>query len=107
MTKPLQNKLLAYWRADFVSAKGFYLRAALILVAFLVAHLAGLREYTTFITGTAAGTGASLRLSAIWGMIYLTLYFSAVILAPILILAATFWIGVERWNQKRRRANDH
>ncbi|HZQ47417.1 MAG TPA: hypothetical protein VFC07_10425 [Verrucomicrobiae bacterium] len=76
------------WRGEFFSARYFLVRALALTVFFLLAHLAGLREYTTFLTGTTGSPGIGLRLSAFYGMLYIALYIGCVVAAPILALAA-------------------
>ena len=72
--------------AGFFSARYFATRAAGLCVLFALAHLCGLREYTTLLSGTVEG--ADMRTSMILGSIYLLLYFAAVLVAPVLALAA-------------------
>jgi hypothetical protein len=82
------------WSGTFLSARFFLVRAAALLILFALAHLLGLREYTTFLSGTTGSPDVSLRTSAFLGMIYLALYMGCVVLAPILVLAAgmvTLW----------------
>lgn len=82
------------WQGEFFSAKYFFVRALALAFFFLLVHLSGLREYTTFLTGTTGSPGVSLRLSAFYGMIYIALYVGCVAVAPILVLAAgllTMW----------------
>lgn len=74
--------------ADFFSPKDFLRHAVLIVLVFGVAHLLGLREYTSFLNGTAGSVDLGYELSALLGMTYLVLYFAVVLLAPILVLAA-------------------
>jgi hypothetical protein len=76
------------WGGEFCSTRYFLMRALALGVLFLLAHLAGLREYTTFLSGTAANPEAGLRWSSFLGMIYIVLYLGFVVTAPILILAA-------------------
>jgi len=76
------------WRAEFCSPKDFVRRAAVIAFLFLVAHLAGLSEYTSFLSGTVPSPDTSWKLTIFFGLIYLVLYFAFVLLAPILLLAA-------------------
>lgn len=73
---------------EFFSAGYFLLRALAISVLFLVVHLAGLREYTTFLSGTAANPHVSFHTSAFLGMAYIALYLGVVVIAPILVMAA-------------------
>ena|SRR5579862_7618916 len=73
---------------EFFSAKYFLLRAFALVVLFALAHLAGFREYTTFLSGTVANPDVGFRLSAFYGMTYIALYLGSVVVAPILVIAA-------------------
>ena len=84
---------------EFLSSRYLGLRAVVLVLLFGAAHLAGLRESTTFLTGTAA-PGTSLLSSAYCGGLYILLYLGFVVLAPILTLAAVllyFW----EWRDQR------
>jgi hypothetical protein len=70
------------------SPRFFVTRALALAVLFLVAHLAGLREYTAFLSGTPATAGVGMRLSAFYGLVYIALYLGFVVVAPILLMAA-------------------
>lgn len=72
----------------FLSAGDLVLRAAVIAAAYLAVHLAGWREYTTFLSGTMVEAGGSLRWTAFCGLSYLVLHFAWVLGVPILLLAA-------------------
>ncbi len=73
------------FKARLFSAWGFLYRALLIIFVFAMLHLSGLREYTSFITGTTSGGYLDLL-----GMTYFIFYALAVFIAPILLLAAAF-----------------
>lgn len=84
----------ARWHGEFFSARYFWVRALALVLLFAIAHLAGLREYTTFLSGTTASPDVSIRLSAFYGMLYVTLYIGCVVVAPVFILTAgllTLW----------------
>ena len=85
-TKP--DRLGRLIGADFFSPKDFVRHAVLIVLLFGLAHLAGLREFTTIITGTMAVPAWGAEVCAILGVGYMALYFGAVVLAPILVIAA-------------------
>jgi hypothetical protein len=55
---------------------------------FLLIHLAGLREYTAFLSGTPGAVGTGMRLSVFYGTVYILLYLGAVVLVPIMVIAA-------------------
>jgi hypothetical protein len=63
---------------------GLLKRAAIVAAAFLVCHLAGWRELTSVLSGTPPGS----TLAALGGVLYLVSYFAAVIVAPVLVIAA-------------------
>ena len=84
---------------DFFSARYFFLRAFVIVVLFAVVHLAGLREYTTFLSGTVANPAVDFRLSAFYGMIYIALYLGTVVVVPILVIAAGL---LKFWGQRKK-----
>jgi hypothetical protein len=85
--------------ADFLSPKDFVRHAILIVLAFAVVHVAGLREYTSFLNGTVGSVDMDPQTAALLGLIYLLLYMAAVLLAPILIIAAAIsaaWRKIKR-----------
>ncbi len=72
---------------EFFSPKGFLLRAAGLAILFGICHAAGLREHTTFLSGTEAEAGGG-NASAVWGVTYIAAYLGFVLLVPLLVLAA-------------------
>ena len=72
--------------AEFLSARDLLQRAAAISVIFLLAHLAGFREYT-----------------GILAVIYIVFYLAFVVLAPVLVLAATI---LTVWRRRIQKAED-
>lgn len=62
--------------------------AALLALPFLVAHLAGWREYTGILSGTLASAGLAAEVQALLGLGYAAAFMIAVILAPVFVLAA-------------------
>ena len=79
---------------EFFSARYFLLRAFALVVLFILVHIAGFRDYTTFLSGTMANPDVGFRLSAFYGMTYIVLYLGSVVLAPILAITAgllAFW----------------
>ena len=90
MKANLANRFWNLCSADFLSPKDFVRHAVLIVLAFGVAHVFGLREYTSFLNGTTGSTELGYELSALLGLTYLLLYFATVLLVPILVIAALF-----------------
>jgi len=94
----LRQLFIGLWRAEFFSPGGFVLRALAICVAYLIVHLAGLREYTSILNGTVGPGSASRELSTVLGVTYIATYLAFVILVPVLILAALI---LKLWNCQR------
>lgn len=78
-------------------------RLALILLAlFAISHGLGMRDDTSFLSGTAGGGDVSWEASVTMGTAYLVFYFAAVIAAPILLIAAAL-LAASRFVLKPRR----
>ena len=87
---------------EFFSAKYFVARAIALMVLFLIVHLAGLREYTAFLSGTAANPAIGMQTSAFYGMAYIVFYVGAIVAAPILVIAAGILVGWQKFRERRR-----
>jgi hypothetical protein len=78
-------------------------RLGLILLAlFAIAHALGMRDDTSFLSGTAGGGDVSWEASVAMGTTYLVLYFAAVLAAPTLLIASAL-LAVSRLVFKPRR----
>lgn len=75
------------WAGRVVSPGGFLLSAVLLAGVFLVCHLAGWRQNMSFLCGTPP-TGQEEDLPILFGLLYALSYFAAVLIAPVLLLAA-------------------
>ena len=64
--------------------KGLFICTAVLTLAFLVGHIAGLREFTSVLSGTYPATEASVFL----GLIYAITHMAFFIAAPILAIGA-------------------
>lgn len=89
-----------FW-GSFRTPRGLVLRALYLALLFGIVHLLGLREYTTFLSGTPARQ-TSLTLTAILGSIYALTYLAAILIAPILVIAAGI---LKLWQYFRERLN--
>jgi hypothetical protein len=96
MNRNLWHRLAALWRADLFSPKDFVRRAVVLTIIFLAVHLAGLREYTTILNGTAASVELGRGMCAFLGLAYLFAYLGVALLVPILLLAAAMLAGWKR-----------
>ena len=90
--------------SDWFSPGYFLSRALVIGVAYLIFTVAGLGDYTTFISGTVEG--ASATGSALLGLLYLMTYFAFVLLAPILVIAAGL-LALTRRSQRMSQSANH
>ncbi|HTY87446.1 MAG TPA: hypothetical protein VMB80_08280 [Candidatus Acidoferrum sp.] len=88
MIRVFWQKLALFRRAEFLSARDLWQRAVAISALFLLAHLAGLREFTSVLNGTVGSTAVDARLGIFLAAFYILLYLAFVVLVPVLILAA-------------------
>lgn len=84
-------------KIQVVSPMGFVMAAGSITCAFALLHIAGLRESTTILSGTAPPGGGSSGL----GILYVVMYFAFVVIAPILAIAAVVMALFMRYFRRR------
>ena len=84
----MKTRLATLWHAEFFSAKDFLRHAIFIIAFYTVAQLAGLREFTSFLSGTMGSVNLGWEISGLFGIGYILVYLAFVVLVPILILAA-------------------
>jgi hypothetical protein len=94
------------WKADFLSPKDLVRRGIFLGLVYLLIHIAGLREFTSILSGTTGSVQVSWQISALLGMLYIFSYLSAVLLAPILVLSAILMYILDKTLLKKRRAED-
>ena len=102
MSRNRWQNLAALWRAEPFSPKDFLRRAVALLLIFLAVHLAGLREFTSFLNGTTASVELGRGMSAFLGLVYVFSYLGVVLLVPILLLAAAMLAGWKHFVAIRR-----
>jgi hypothetical protein len=83
--------------ADPFSPIAFVVRALIISGLYCVSELVGLREYTTFLTGTSANLNLSWHTAATLGLIHLLLYLAFILLVPVCLIAAGLLASWNRW----------
>ncbi len=71
-----------------VSPKALLAVALGLGLTFALAHLAGLRDSISILSGTLPATAGSYGSSVLRGLLYLVLYASAVLVVPTFVLAA-------------------
>jgi hypothetical protein len=93
MKSLLPGRLNRVWQAQPFSPKDFVRRALFVVVVYGIADWAGLREFTSFLSGTAPYVPVSDGVASFLGCLYLVLYFAWVLLVPILLIAAVLsWL---------------
>jgi len=103
-------ELLAHiWKAGAFSPTAFVVRAIIIALLFCMSELLGLKEYTTFLSGTSANLTMTWQTAATLGLIHLLLYVAFILLVPVyLIAAACLSAGTSGLAGRRsRRKNQH
>ena len=86
-------------RLEVLSPAGLAARAVLLAAVYAVCEIAGLREYTTFLSGTEQGVRWSA--TVLGGVAYLFAYHGFVLGAPILLLAAAVLAAWRRLTRDR------
>jgi len=84
------------WNAGAFSATAFATRAVLITLLFSLSEALGLREYTTFLSGTSANLNVSWQTAATLGLIHLLLYVGFILAVPIFLITAAL---ISIWNR--------
>ena len=82
-------------RSPFCSPLGLLARAVLIVLLYGLCELAGLRECTTFFSGTPAAN-LGWVVTASLGLAYTLVYLAFVLIAPILLLASALLKIIQR-----------
>ena len=80
-----------------LTPKGLLLRALVLVVAFLVCHVLGLRVYTCVASGTPAEIAGSKAVAAVAGLVYIAAYFVTVMVVPVFVLGAGFLFALMSW----------
>jgi hypothetical protein len=92
------------WKAEIFSPAGLVVRAITITVLFCASELLGLREYTTFLSGTSANVNLAWHTASILGLIHLLLYVGFILLVPILLITAGLVATWNRWSARSQAA---
>jgi hypothetical protein len=86
-------------RSSGYPIRGFVKRALVWAALFCIAHLIGLRAYTSMLSGTVVPEKTRIFL----GMLYIVLYVGFVFLVPTLLFAAVLLKGLAVAGAVRRR----
>jgi len=100
------KELLRHTRkAPMLSPAGFVVRAAFILVLYVIARGLGLCEYASFLSGTMPAGALHQGIKMYLGVLYLLLYLGAVVGVPVLVIAAGVFYALDRRYLRRRTAS--
>jgi len=88
------------WKAPAFSPTAFVIRAIIITVFFSISELLGLREYTTFLSGTSANVNLTWQTASFLGLIHLLLYAAFILLVPISLITAALIAMWSRWKRQ-------
>ena len=99
--KAVLGFLRRLWKAETFSPAGFLLRAILIAVLYCASELLGLREYTTFLSGTSGNVNLGWQMASLLGLIHLLLYVGFILLVPMLLIAACL---LAAWGRRSGRS---
>ncbi len=108
MSEQKKSPLRRLFRTRFFTPAGFLVRAGQLAIAFFVVHAIGLREYTSILCGTLpSGDPPYAPVQVILAAVYLVLYFSAVLLVPVLVIGAGVMSILLRVKCFSRAADQH
>jgi hypothetical protein len=88
MSKFFSRPVRSSSRGSLPSALYLLEWAGLLTVLFIIAHVAGLRNFTSVLNGTIGSTTMDWNTAALLGVAYVLIYLGVVIVVPILVLAA-------------------
>ena len=89
------------WQAETFSPTAFVVRAIVVAILFCISELVGLREYTTFLSGTSANVNLGWQMASALGLIHLLLYVGFILLVPISLITAGLLAAWARWEGRR------
>lgn len=89
------------WKARAFSPTAFVVRACIIAALYGLSQLLGLKEYTTFLSGTSANLEVSWQTAATLGLIHLLLYVGFILLVPVFLIAAGLLTAWNRWGSRQ------
>ncbi len=90
------------WKADAFSPTAFVMRAVIIAALFCISEVAGLREYTTFLSGTSANLNVSWQAAATLGLIHLLLYVAFILLVPVSLITAGLLLVLNKMERPKQ-----
>ena len=95
-TESLKN-IWRWLNAPLTTPAGLAARAVVLLLGFATIHALGWREHATILSGTPTTEAIGRTTAAALGVIYICAYLSAVVVAPILLLASALLATLRRF----------
>jgi len=102
MNNALIRNAANIWRADFLSPKDLVRRALVLVILYIILHLAGLRELVSILNGTVGSLRLGWEMSVFLGLLYIVAYLAFVLLVPSMLMAAGL---LSLWSRIRKRGN--
>lgn len=90
------------WKAGTFSPEAFVARAGVISLLYAISRIAGLQEFTSFLSGTSASLNLSWQTASVLGLIHLLLHVAFILLVPISLITAVLLIALNRWMGRTR-----
>ena len=78
----------AFFNMDVFTPKGFFQRALLIVLIFLLLDVTGFRKYAMLLSGTSPAGDPESIITHLFAVLYILFYLGTVIATPILLLAS-------------------
>lgn len=94
------------WKASAFSPEAFIARAVVLAVLYGISRMAGLQEYTTFLSGTSPNPNLSWQTGSTLGLIHVLLYFGFILAVPVFAMAAGILAAWNRWNRRIARCHE-
>ena len=82
--------------SGLLSPTSFLVVAALLTSAYAALHVAGWREQVSILSGTLSPTASSAEMQLAQALVYAGLYFSVVLLVPVLVMAGMLQLACRR-----------
>lgn len=99
--KTIFGLLQRVWKAETFSPAAFLVRAAILSALYAISCAVGLREYTTFLSGTSGNVNMSWQTASTLGLIHLLLYLAFILLVPILLITSGLLAAWYPWKPER------
>lgn len=101
MSESTTGKVMKWLFPDVLNPLGLLMRAAWLLLLFGVLHVAGFRNDTSVLSGTAPAGGAFDEGAVIRGGLYVIAWLSVVAVVPVFVLGAGIMAALTRLTRRK------